>query len=155
MLLKITTNCNVQDPPFSQATHGKLLSLVGRLFSGLSMEMLRTSTATMSSSDTAGISDASYLSAAISHDDRLHKIASDIIDHCLKLLSILCHIQDETPVVIPPPKTANLPTAANSTLSPLKKRQSQVPGAGADPTFNSLSRYLTNLNVQLLSEMKR
>jgi hypothetical protein len=125
---------------FSKVTHGKLLSLVGRLFSGLSMEMLRTSSSTMSSSDSAVVSDASYLSAAISHDDRLHKIASDIIDHCLKLLSVLCHILDETPVVIPPPKTANLPAAANSTLSPLKTRQGQVPGAGGDPTFNTLSR---------------
>ena len=120
------------------------MSLVGRLFSGLSMEMLRTSTSTMSSSDSAGASDASYLSAAISHDDRLHKIASDIIDHCLKLLSILCHILDETPVVIPPPKSANLPAAASSTLSPLKKRQNQ--GAGVDPTFNTLSRYAELLN---------
>ena len=42
-------------------THGKLLSLAGRLFSGLSMELLRTSSSTLASSDSAGASDASYL----------------------------------------------------------------------------------------------
>jgi hypothetical protein len=74
--------------------HGKLLSLTGRLFSGLSMELLRTSSSSTSTStsDSAGASDASFLSAAISHEERLHRIASDVIDHCLKLLNILCHI---------------------------------------------------------------
>jgi hypothetical protein len=51
------------------------LALTGHLFSGLSMELLRTSTSTSSSSsDSVGASDASYLSAAISHEERLHKV---------------------------------------------------------------------------------
>jgi hypothetical protein len=55
-------------------------------------------------------------------------MAGDVIDHCLKLLSILCHILEETPVVIPPPKSSNLPGANNPTLTPLKKRQPPFPG---------------------------
>ena len=96
------------------------------------MELLRTSSSSTSTSttDSAGASDASFLSAAISHEERLHRIAGDVIEHCLKLLSIICHILDETPVVVPPPKSSNLPAATSQTLTPLKKRQPSLQGLG-------------------------
>lgn len=130
-IYELCTKCNAVLSLSRKGMHGKLLSLTGRLFSGLSMELLRTSstsTSSSSTSDSAGASDASFLSAAISHEERLHKISSDVIDHCLKLLSIFCHILDETPVVIPTPKTSNLPSATSQTLTPLKKRQASFQG---------------------------
>ncbi len=121
--------------------HGKLLTLSGKIYAGLSMELLRTPTSGSSGLDSASASDANYLSAAISHEERLHQTAGDIISHVLKLLSILSHIIEDNPVIIPPPKSTNISGASNSSISPLKRKPSSTSlSSSTDPASKSSSQ---------------
>lgn len=106
--------------------HGKILALTKKVYAGLSMELLRTPTSNSTGIDLANATDANYLTAAISHEERLHQTAHELISHVLKLLNMLSHIIEDNPVVVPPPKSINPPGASGSTLSPLKRKQSST-----------------------------
>jgi huntingtin len=91
-------------------THSTVMQFTARLFSGLSNELLKSTLPT--SSETT---EASIISAAISHEERLTIISNTLMTHCFKLLAIICHVIEDAPAT-PLPSSISAHKSSNSNV---------------------------------------
>ena len=106
-------------------THSMVMQFTARLFSGLSTELLKSTLPT--SSETT---EASTISAAISHEERLTVTSTNIMSHCFKLLSILCHILEDASL---PPLPSSISSNSKSSTSSLLGNIAQINQPGLPP----------------------
>ena len=106
-------------------THSMVMQFTARLFSGLSTELLKSTLPT--SSETT---EASTISAAISHEERLTVTSTNIMSHCFKLLAILCHIIEDASL---PPLPTSISSNSKSSTSTLLGNITQINQPGLPP----------------------
>ena len=121
-------------------THASIVSFASSLLSGLSMELLKTTLPSISEA-----TEASVISAAISHEERLNEVSKNLLLHCYKMLAILCHVIDEVPCPPSPVATSKVSGSSSSShsgLPPVKNSlQSTDKSEGSDKVekFGSFS----------------
>ena len=125
-------------------THSTVMQFTARLFSGLSTELLKSTLPT--SSETA---EASIISAAISHEERLTVTSSNIMSHCFKLLAILCHIIEDASLPPLPSSISNNKSSSSNLLGniaqanhpglpPLKKGSMRSPAIASSSSATNM-----------------